>query len=86
LHDALDADDVLIIMSDHGIRTAMEHSREAIFVATGGGIAAGRAPGTPALRGVSRVVADLLGVETDWPDTGAAPWARRLRTAATGAP
>jgi hypothetical protein len=72
---ALDADDVLIVMSDHGIRTAMEHSRDAMFVAVGGGVPAGRAPGRPALRGVSRTVADLLGVATRWPDTGVATFA-----------
>lgn len=71
----LDADDVLIVMSDHGIRTAMEHAREALFVAVGDGVPAGRAPGAPELRGVSRAVADLLGVATDWPDTGVAPFA-----------
>jgi hypothetical protein len=73
-----DADDVFIVMSDHGIRTAMEHSRHAMFVATGPGVPVGRAPGRPAIRGVGAVVADLLGVPTDWPDTGIAPWARAL--------
>ena len=73
-----DADDVFIVMSDHGIRTAMEHSRHAIFVAAGPGIPVGRAPGRPAIRGVGAVAADLLGVKTDWPDTGIAPWARAL--------
>lgn len=82
LHDALDADDVLVVMSDHGIRTAMEHSRDAIFVAVGADIPHGRSPGRPSLRGVSRAVADLLAVETDWPETGVAPWTR-ARAAAT---
>jgi hypothetical protein len=72
---ALDADDVLIVMSDHGILTAMEHSRDAIFVAAGTGVPVGRAPGRPALRGVARASADLLGVATTWPDTGVAPFA-----------
>jgi hypothetical protein len=76
VHGRIDADDVFIVMSDHGIRTAMEHSRHGMFVATGPGIPSGRAPGRPALRGVAAVLADLLGVETDWPDTGVAPWAR----------
>jgi tetratricopeptide (TPR) repeat protein len=75
LHASLDADDVLIVMSDHGIRTAMEHDRPALFVATGAGVPAGRAAGLPSLRGVSRVLADLLGVATTWPDTGIASWA-----------
>ena len=78
LHDALDADDVLIVMSDHGIRTAMEHSRDAIFVAAGRDIAPGRAAGRPELRGVSRAVADLLAVPTDWPATGVALQTRAL--------
>ena len=37
VHAATDADDVFIVMSDHGIRTAMEHSKDAIFVASGAG-------------------------------------------------
>ena len=75
---ALDADDVLVVMSDHGIRTAMEHSPQAIFVAVGGGVPKGRAAGEPDLRGVSRVLADLLGVATEWPDEGVAPFATLL--------
>jgi hypothetical protein len=75
---ALDADDVLVVMSDHGIETAMEHSPQALFVAVGGGVPVGRAPGEPDLRGVSRVLADLLGVATEWPDLGVAPFATRL--------
>jgi hypothetical protein len=82
---ALDADDVLIVMSDHGIRTAMEHSREAIFVAAGGGVPKGRAAGRPALRGVARATADLLGVATRWPDTGVAPFASGERALASRA-
>jgi hypothetical protein len=78
LHALLDTDDVLIVMSDHGIRTAMEHDRPALFVATGAGVPAGRAPGNPSLRGVARILADLLGVATAWPDTGVAPWSRAV--------
>jgi hypothetical protein len=79
VHDQLDGDDVLIVMSDHGIRTAMEHSRQAFFVATGAGVPMGRAPGNPDLRGVARVLADLLGVQTAWPGTGVADWAATRR-------
>jgi hypothetical protein len=81
VHELLDEDDVFIVMSDHGIRTAMEHSRFAFFVATGPGVPRGRAAGEPNLRGVSRVVADLFGVATDWPETGVAPWTRSLARA-----
>ena len=76
VHNLLDEDDVFIVMSDHGIRTAMEHSRHAMFVATGRGVPLGRADGRPALRGVPAVVADLMGLDTSWPRTGVAPWAR----------
>jgi len=84
VHSRIDADDVFIVMSDHGIRTAMEHSPHGIFVATGPGIPHGRAAGRPALRGVSIVLANLLGVAADWPDTGVAPWSTAfLRDAGT---
>ncbi|MGH0032592.1 MAG: hypothetical protein ACQGVC_22600 [Myxococcota bacterium] len=81
---ALDADDVLIVMSDHGIRTAMEHSEDAFFVAVGPGIPPGRIDGTPHLRGVPRALAELLGIATDWPDTGIAGFARAALAAAGG--
>jgi hypothetical protein len=75
---ALDSDDVLVVMSDHGIRSAMEHSTRAFFVAVGAGIAAGRLPGAPDLRGVPRLLAELLGVETAWPEGPLADLARAL--------
>jgi hypothetical protein len=83
---ALDGDDVLIVMSDHGIRTAMEHSRDAMFVAHGGGIAPGRAPGRPSLRGVPRALADLLALDTDWPELGVLGGGRAWSRAPAGAP
>jgi hypothetical protein len=76
VHNLLDEDDIFIVMSDHGIRTSMEHSRHAMFVATGRGVPIGRADGQPALRGVSAVVADLMGLNASWPRTGVAPWSR----------
>jgi len=86
VHDALDADDVLVVMSDHGIQTAMEHSRSAFFVADGAGVPAGRAAAAPHLRGVPRLLSDLLGVETGWTDTGIAAWAGHTALARSGAP
>ncbi|MCG8461878.1 MAG: alkaline phosphatase family protein, partial [Holophagales bacterium] len=73
----LDADDVLIVMSDHGIRTAMQHDERCLFVAHGGGLGPGRIPGHPQLRGLPAYLARLLGLETPWPETGfpAAPGA-----------
>jgi hypothetical protein len=84
VYEALDADDVLIVMSDHGIRTALEHDEDAFFVAVGSGVPRGRAGGQPHLRGVPRLVAELLGVDAaDWPDAGIAPWARPVLRAGT---
>ncbi len=72
--DRLDADDYLVVMSDHSIRNAMEHDRPSLFLLAGPDVPQGRAAGTPHISGVARVLADLLGVETPWPDTGVAPW------------
>ena len=59
------------VVPDH-IHTALEHSSHAMFVAVGAGIPHGRSTGSPDLRGVPRVLADLLGIAVDWPDTGVA--------------
>lgn len=71
--NALDRDDVLVVLSDHGIRTSMQHAEDAIFVAAGGGLPHGRTAGMPDLAGVPRLLTDYLGVETSWPDHGIAP-------------
>lgn len=76
---ALDGDDMLIVMSDHGIQTSMVHDPVAMFVAWGNGVPAGRVTGRPALRGLSRSLADLLGETTSWPDYGLTPWAAQWR-------
>jgi hypothetical protein len=68
--NALDADDVFVVMSDHGIRTSLEHEEDAIFVAVGGDLPRARADGSPHLRGVASFLAGLFGIETTWPDTG----------------
>ncbi len=70
LHAALDQDDVLIVLSDHGIRTAMQHDVHALFVMAGGGIPVGRSPGTPDFRGVPLLLAKLLSLDVTWQDTG----------------
>jgi len=80
LDAALDSDDILVVMSDHGIQSAMEHSRDALFVAVGGDLPAGRADGQPELAGVPFLLAEWLGVEVQWPDTGIGP--RRASRAA----
>lgn len=74
LYEMIDRDDVLLVMSDHGIRSPMEHETDALFVLAGAGIPSGRAPGQPHLRGVPRILAGLLGIDTPWPDSGIASW------------
>lgn len=70
----LDRDDWLVYLSDHGIRSSMQHEEDAIFAVLGEGVPQGRAPGRPALRGVPRSFAAMFGVDTDWPETGTSPW------------
>jgi tetratricopeptide (TPR) repeat protein len=72
--DTLDQDDILIVMSDHGIRTALEHDRHAFFVAAGGQVPVGRIPGAPSLKGTGLMLAELFGVQTEWPATGMELW------------
>ena len=67
---ALDGDDALIVMSDHGIRTPMEHDRRALFIALGEGIEPGRIDGAPPIQHVSGWIADLFGLGVDWPGAG----------------
>jgi hypothetical protein len=74
LYALLDEDDWLVFLSDHGIRSSMQHEEDAIFVALGEGVPRGRASGQPSLRGVPRSLAAMLGVETAWPETGTTPW------------
>ncbi|MBK7949003.1 MAG: alkaline phosphatase family protein [Deltaproteobacteria bacterium] len=81
----LDRDDWLVYLSDHGIRSSMQHEEDAIFAVLGEGVPKGRAPGKPALRGIPRSLASMLGVETDWPETGAGP-AIDAKATPTGAP
>lgn len=75
LQGRLDRDDLLIVLSDHGIRTAMEHGRAALFVANGDPAPVGRSSTPHDLRGVPRVLAQLFGIATAWPDSALAPWA-----------
>lgn len=72
--EKLGPNDVLVVMSDHGIRTPMEHDRRALFVAVGDGVLPGRVEGTPPIREVAGWIADLLGVPTEWPGAGTASW------------
>ncbi len=70
--NAIDQDDVLVVMSDHGIQASMLHDPEALFIAVGQGIVPGRLDGQPELAGIARALLDRLGVPAPegWPDTG----------------
>ncbi|MBI4817842.1 MAG: hypothetical protein HY791_16395 [Deltaproteobacteria bacterium] len=77
---ALDEDDLLIVTSDHGIATSMEHDPAALFFAKGAGLPPGRLEGSPEWRGLPRAIAYLFGVDrTDWPSTGHEAWAQDVR-------
>lgn len=78
LFNRLDTDDILIVMSDHGIRTSLQHDKRAMFIAAGATVSPGKIPGEPEIRGIGQMLATLLGVETSWPDTGLGDWARQL--------
>ncbi len=79
LYGQLDSDDILVIMSDHGIRTAMEHDERAFFTAVGAGVQPQEVAGEPELQGIGQMVAVLLGESVDWPATGIETWAAELR-------
>ena len=70
IYSELDADDVLIVLSDHGAKTALEHDEQAVFFAVGDGILPQELEGAPEIGGLGRLLADLLGVQTDLPSTG----------------
>jgi hypothetical protein len=74
VYAVLDGNDVLVVMSDHGIRTAFQHDEQALFVAAGAEVPAGRFAGSPDLRGVPRMIADFFGVATTWPSSGVEGW------------
>ena len=67
---ALDQDDVLVVFSDHGAATALRHDSRAILIVSAPGLPSARFAGTPDLRGLPRLFADLLDVQTEWPETG----------------
>jgi len=73
---AIDDDDMLIVMSDHGTLTSMQHDPVAMFVAWGNGVPQGIGQGLIRLGSVARLLATLEGVEVDWPGEDFAPWAR----------
>lgn len=70
----LDEDDWLVYLSDHGVRSSMQHEEDALFFVAGQGVPVGLASGQPALRGIPRTLALMLNIETTWPKTGTTPW------------
>lgn len=80
---AIDDDDLLIVMSDHGIRTSMEHDPIAMFVAWGNGVPQGRTRGRATLGSVAPLLARLRGVSVDWPGAAFVPWVDAWREGTT---
>lgn len=72
LWNAMDADDVLIVMSDHGAHNSLQHDPRAFFLAVGGGARPGRVAGEPEISGMPRLWALLLDQQPPekWPRTG----------------
>ncbi|MCH7707046.1 MAG: alkaline phosphatase family protein [Myxococcales bacterium] len=67
----MDEDDIIVVMSDHGIRTGSQHETDAVFIALGPGISNTRIAGRPDLKGVPAMFARLLGVDVpEWPTAG----------------
>jgi len=71
VYHRMDEDDILVVMSDHGIRTGSQHESDALFVVLDPRLESNRLAGRPDLKGVPAVLARLLGVDaTGWPDAG----------------
>lgn len=70
----LDADDVLIVFSDHGAKTALEHHPSALFFAGGGNVPHQPLEGQPHILGLTRLFADLWQLDSDLPATGLERW------------
>jgi hypothetical protein len=62
LRGELDADDVFILLSDHGSKDRLLHHRDAIFVASGGGIPPKGYIGREDIRVLPFLISGLLGV------------------------
>ena len=67
----MDEDNILVVMSNYGIRTGSKHETDAVFVVLGPGISKTRIAGRPDLKGVPAMFARLLGVDVpEWPSAG----------------
>ena len=78
LHNALDEDDVLVVMSDHGLSSHMAHDRRSLFLVVGGDVPVGRSKVIVPLFGLPRMLADLLEVPTEWRKSGLEGWLKHL--------
>ncbi|MBZ0112877.1 MAG: alkaline phosphatase family protein, partial [Thermoanaerobaculia bacterium] len=74
LYSNLDGDDVLIVLSDHGAKTALQHEESAIFFVAGGQVPHQTLVGDPSIRGLGRLLADLWNLDLDLPSTGLESW------------
>lgn len=79
LYNTLDGDDVLVVMSDHGLSSHMAHDRRSLFLVAGGEVPQGRSKVIVPLWGLPRMLADLLGEPTEWRKSGLEGWVQHLR-------
>jgi predicted AlkP superfamily phosphohydrolase/phosphomutase len=79
IFNAIDEDDVLIVMSDHGISSHMAHDRRSVFLAGGGQVPSGHGSTYFPLWGIPRMLAALLDVPVDWAQSGVGGWIEHLK-------
>ena len=63
----LQEDDLLMVVSDHGIETATKHHPRAFFALYGGTVRHGQLEGEPEFHGLAHLMAKLMGKETSFP-------------------
>ena len=63
----MDEDDVIIVMSDHGIRTPFQHDPRAVFLMVGPGVRPGALHDPIQIETVPSLLAHLFGVKMAWP-------------------
>ena len=63
----LQEDDLLMVVSDHGIETATKHHPRAFFALYGGEVRHGQLEGEPEFHGLAHLMATLMGKDNSFP-------------------
>ena len=64
----LQEDDLLMVVSDHGIETATKHHPRAFFALYGKTVQPGQIKGEPEFQGLAHLMATLMGKHTSFPE------------------